>query len=108
MIASVAVCGPWCGSASAGTAQVEHDTFTAPEPHGGLIEHHVGRIVYTADPGERNDITMTGLDDGAAEVHDAGAPVAAGAGCERLGEHDARCTAPEEGVTGLVHAGDGD
>ena len=64
---------------------------------------------YTADPGERNDIRVTG-DGRSTTFHDAGATVRGGPGCTVADEHTVTCRRTEFGETypPPVDAGDGD
>jgi Ca2+-binding RTX toxin-like protein len=66
-------------------------------------------VLYTAAPGEHNDLTVTGSLDGVT-LDDAGAGVSvtAGRGCDQLGPHTARCY-PHGDAPGVdVFAGDED
>jgi len=48
-----------------------------------------GTVVFTASPGERNDVTAREL-----TISDAGAPLVAGAGCTQLDANTASCSEP--------------
>jgi hypothetical protein len=50
----------------------------------------LARVELRGAPGERNDVTLA-REGGAVAARDEGAPLAAGAGCEQVDEHRARC-----------------
>ena len=61
-----------------------------------------GSVVFTASPGERNDVTAHEL-----TISDAGAPVTAGTGCTQLDAHTVSCPEPPFAAFPLtVHTGD--
>jgi Ca2+-binding RTX toxin-like protein len=66
-------------------------------------------VVFTAAAGESNDVVVTddsvGPDRFRFVVRDTGAPVEAGAGCERVDQRTVACTAA---IFGTVRLGDGD
>lgn len=82
------------GSWWAGIAVLVAAGALAPAAHAATIQASDGNVVFTAAPGEANDVTVktvrgadwatTGLLD--LQVADAGAPLAAGPGCEQLAE----------------------
>src|SRR3954469_2073255 len=104
LVVLVAEC-VFCGAASAGTITVVRGVESVPGPHNSTTDYPYAVATYSAAAGEANDVTMSGLDKAVA-VHDAGAAVAAGDGCEQLGEHDARCTVTNVPLSGAVKAGD--
>jgi Ca2+-binding RTX toxin-like protein len=63
-----------------------------PAAHAATVESSDGTVVFTARPGEANDVTATTTrtaSDFGVTVTDAGAPLAAGPGCEQLDEPSA-------------------
>src|SRR5829696_330805 len=66
-------------------------------------------IRFAASPGEANDVTWRGEGAAAAVIHDAGAPVVAGANCTALDEHTVRCAlvTPPVPPRATVDLGDG-
>ena len=60
---------------------------------------------FTALPGERNDVRVTG-DAAALVIRDVRAPVAAGPGCEAAGEHTVRCATRAAAVRIALRDGD--
>jgi hypothetical protein len=89
------------GSALAATAEVRQAATRA-------------EAVYTAAPGERNDVLVSHVDDYTLRIADAGAAIVPGAGCRAVDAHTVECGNPAGSpgapyvYTARVLAGDGD
>jgi Ca2+-binding RTX toxin-like protein len=99
-----------------------HATSTGLEYHfrdyHGLAIDYGSELVISGAPGERNDLTVS-FEEGVYDVHDAGAPVSAGTGCEEIDSHTVSCRekaldqqgelGPYEGIESVsIDLGDGD
>jgi hypothetical protein len=101
--------GIWCPSALAGTATVEHHVdYEVGGPHGETYEYISDTITYRAASGEQNDVKLTARDR-SATIHDNGAAVVAGRGCDQVTPHEAHCSGGTDGaVFATAYLGDGD
>ena len=96
-------------AAAAGTVYVRE----TPNSAGG----REAVLIFSAEPGERNNVVVFGGDIGELTLRDAGAAVTAGSGCAAIDAHAVRCIQQPyvlNGVTlqllraALIDAGDGD
>lgn len=89
------------GTALAATAEVREGTNRM-------------EAVYTAAPGERNDVLVSHVDDYTLRIADPGAVIAPGAGCRAVDQHTVECANPDGSsrfsylYAARVLAGDGD
>jgi Ca2+-binding RTX toxin-like protein len=98
--------GPLAGVIAAGAILVNAAIASASS-----IQVVNGSAVFTAAPGEANDVragTRAAPDTISLKVIDNGAPLTAGPGCQQLDAHSAWCPeAPNAPLPLIVHAGDG-
>jgi hypothetical protein len=84
------------------TATVALLAFAAPASAGTVaVRTESGKpvAVYTADPGQRNDVTATLPDDFSVRIHDEAATLTAGDSCKSIDDRTVEC----EGGQGLLH-----
>jgi Ca2+-binding RTX toxin-like protein len=91
-----------CVPSTALAAKAEVVTTRIPCPHALCDYYTQSGLVFRAAPGEANAVAITS-DGQRTTFTDTGAPVEAGAGCERVDDHSARCP----GTSASVDAGDG-
>lgn len=91
--------------ASAASASTARRVVTSES--GARGEVRSAAVIAEGAPGEGNRLTVR-RDGRAVIVHDAGAPLTAGAGCTALGRATARCDGPDLATAVRVSGGDGD
>ncbi len=95
-----------------GIAVLVASIWFASAAQAATVEVIDGTVVFSAAPGEANDVNAlsTGVPSFGVRIGDAGASLAVvGPGCDRLDEHTATCPEEREGSLGLsIDTGDGD